>query len=536
MTDTTERFRADLRRPEAYDFPVTDVELRETHISLVFLTEDDVYKVEKPVSLGFLDFSTLELREHYCQEELRLNQRLAPWVYVEVVPVRRDAAGRLTFRASEGGGEVVDYAVHMRRLPDDRELGHVLARRPDNAGEIIDDTARRLASFHRTAQRDDATAARGRHEIVAENALDNFRHSRSLRGDVVEESVWDRAQALTEAALAEHHDLIEARAAAGIPCDTHGDLRLDHIYVLDGKDPVIIDCIEFSENFRYSDPIADLAFLAMDLHFEGWHHWARRLVASYRAASAESREERAAFDRLLPLYVAYRAAVRGKVEAIRRDQLTDPEERATAERKARAYFSLILDQLEKPAQRPCLFLTCGLPASGKSSLARALGGPVFRTDVVRNELFPPSDAGQDGYGEGRYEPDSVDRVYEECARRAVAELAKGGRATVDATFQKERHRLAMIHAARVYAAPVVIFECHLPREEALARLAARTGDASEADATTYEKMAAEWESFGPESEVCRVRIDTSGTPEETLALATQQLVALGLISSALHLA
>src|SRR5262245_11879634 len=241
---------AGLSQPEAYPFPVDTVEVHQTHLSVVFLAGPFAYKIKKPVQLGFVDFSTIELRHHFCQEEVRLNRRLAPSVYLGVVPITCGQSGL----HAEGQGEIVDWAVKMERLPAEATLEQALKR--GQAGpKVLEDLARRLAEFHRKAERGERIAQLGRWDVVAGNARENFEQVRAHVGQTISETVFERLRKLTESWLLRLKPLIDRRFAAGQPCDTHGDLHLDHVYLFPEKKPpddlVIIDCIEFSDRFRF---------------------------------------------------------------------------------------------------------------------------------------------------------------------------------------------------------------------------------------------------------------------------------------------
>jgi uncharacterized protein len=376
-----------LSDPAAYPEPVGAVEVRQTHISAVFLAGTHVYKVKKPVDLGFVDYSTLEKRRHFCDEEVRLNRRLAPEIYHGVVAVTRD--GGAIRMGGEGEGEVVEWAVEMERLPDGATLREHL-RREDLGSAALEELAGRIAAFHASAEGGDDIAASGRFEVVGRNAREDFEQSESQVGDTVSPEVFERLRALTEEALARLRAVIEGRAARGVPRDTHGDLRLGHVYRFPGRRPpadwVVVDCIEFNERFRHADPVADMAFLAMDLTRLGRKDLAWVFAEAYFRAAGDA-EGRA----LLPFYAAYRAAVRGKVEGMKAMEAEVPEsDRAEARAQSRAHWLMTLGELEDGGRRPCLVLVGGLPGSGKSTLARDLAGPagftVIRSDEVRKEL------------------------------------------------------------------------------------------------------------------------------------------------------
>src|SRR5262249_39483761 len=348
-------------------------------------------------------------------EEVRLNRRLAPHIYLGVVPITQ-VNGRLRV---EGTGEPVEWAVKMIRLPENTSLRDRLLR-----GEVVEDDVRRLArvlaAFRRCADGGEHVAAFGRFGVVAGNARENFTQSEPHVGTTLSRTVFDRLRTLTDAALDRLREQIESRAERGVPRDTHGDLHLDHIYLRDDGEPFAIDCIEFNERFRFADPVADLAFLLMDLKFHGRADLAAVLADEY-FREANDEDGRA----LLSFYTAYRAAVRGKVEGFKLAEAEVPaDEKAAAAERAKAHWLLALEELEEPGRRPAVVLVGGLPGTGKSTLAcelTAAGGfEVIRSDVVRKELAGVP--AQTRLGDAFYSPDWTDRTYAECLRRADAML------------------------------------------------------------------------------------------------------------------
>jgi aminoglycoside phosphotransferase family enzyme/predicted kinase len=520
-----------LSRPDAYPDRVATVEVLHTHISVVFVAGEYVYKLKKPVNLGFLDFSTLDKRRHFCEEEVRLNRRLAPTVYLGVVPVTRAGDGlRL-----EGNGEVIEWAVKMRRLPEEATLQQRL-RRDEVSVEQVEALARRLAAFHAAAGSGEHVSSFGRFEVVAGNARENFEQSANQAGVALSRAVFERLQALTEAALERLHPLIDGRAGRGVPRDTHGDLHLDHVYFFPDQPPpddlVIIDCIEFNERFRFADPVADMAFVDMDLEFHGRRELARVFREAYFHASGDD-EGRA----LLPFYKAYRAAVRGKVEGMElAEQEVPGEVRARALAKARAHWLLALGELEEPGRRPCLVLVGGLPGAGKSTLAHGLaeraGFTVIRSDMVRKEIAAdPNLAEKPGSAaEGIYSSEWTEGTYAECRRRCEVLLFEGQRVIVDASFRQEKHRRAFLEAALRWGVPAVFLLCQADADIVRQRLEQRRGDASDADLAVHVQLAGSWDEPGPATRRLLHTLDTGDIPEHSLAKAMAMLRDSGLLS------
>jgi aminoglycoside phosphotransferase family enzyme/predicted kinase len=513
-----------LSRPSAYLFPVDAVRVVQTHISVVFLAGEYAYKVKKPVNPGFLDFSTLEKRHHFCNEEVRLNRRLAPDVYLGVVPVTAAGEG-LRF---EGEGEPVEWAVKMLRLPTGVTL-HERLQAGEVGAALVEALARKIADFHRQTPAPADRRHYSRFDAVARNLSDVLDQGESQAGTTVSRAVLDRLRVLVEDALRRLHPLIESRAERGLTRDAHGDLHLDHVCVFPDRPPpgdlVVIDCIEFNERFRFIDPVADAAFPAMDLAFHGRRDLARVFADAYFGASGDD-EGRA----LLPLYSAYRAAVRGSVEGIKLGEAEVSEaEHAATLGSSRGHWLLGLGELEDPARRPALLLVGGLPGTGKSTVAAAVAARAgfhrVRSDEVRKALagLPEAEYATARLTAGHYTPAWSDRTYAESLRRAEQRLFEGGRVLIDATFREERHRRLFFDAAVRWGVPAPWLVCEAGPETVRQRLAARRGDVSDADWSVYREASSGWEEPGPAARRALRVISTEGTPEEAVAAALDAL-------------
>jgi aminoglycoside phosphotransferase family enzyme/predicted kinase len=516
----TRRLIEQLSRPSAYPHPVDAVEVRQTHISVVFLAGTFAYKIKKSVALGFLDFSTLERRRHFCEEEVRLNRRLAPRVYLGVEPIVVEH-GRL---AIGGSGEPVEWAVKMMRLSEGASLLGRVTR--DEAGPAdMSRLARFLADFHRNAETSPHIVSFGRFDVVAGNARENFTQSEPHIGTTLSRGVFDRLRHLTDVELDRLQPLIESRCDRGVPRDTHGDLHLDHVFLSD-SDLFAIDCIEFNERFRYADPVADIAFLVMDLKRHRRPDLAAVLADDYFRAAADEEGRQ-----LLPFYTAYRAAVRAKVAGFKAsDPAVPAADRAAAIERAKVSWLLALAELEEPSQRPTLVLVGGLPGTGKSTLARELAASaafeVIRSDLVRKEMagLRPEDRG----GEELYTAEWTERTYAGCLARTAAALFDGKRVIVDATFREDRFRQRFSELARRLGLPALLLICEARPDVVRDRLAARTGDVSDATWEVYQRQRGQWDEPGSETAAQVVRIDTNpgANPAE---MARQALRERGLL-------
>ncbi len=515
--------------PTAYLFPAGQVEVHQTHISAVFLAGAYAYKIKKPVDLGFLDFSTLAKRRHFCDQEVLLNRRLAPSVYLGVVPVTRSGEGVQV----EGDGEVIEWAVKMRRLPESATLEKRL-QRGELARESVAHLARRIAAFHAEAQKGETISRFGRFDVIARNMRENFDQSIAQVGRTISSAVVDRLRSLTEQWLERLRPIIEKRAAHGVPRDTHGDLHLDHVYLLPDRPPpddlIIVDCIEFNERFRFADPVSDMAFLSMDLLFHDRPDLAQTFAEVYFETTKDAEGQT-----LLPLYTAYRAAVRAKVEGVKLGEVEIPDaERRRATEKARALWLLSLDRLERANRRPCLILIGGLPGTGKSTLARRLAEHasfrVIRSDVVRKELTAGIGASPatPAFEQGIYSPTWTERSYAECLRRAERLLFQGERVIVDASFREDSRRRLFLELARRMCVRRLFLCCETEAALVRQRLENRRNDASDADSLIYGRMSDRWQSLGALAQTCHRTIGTNVSEQQAVSQALHVLREMGL--------
>lgn len=462
----------------------------QTHLSVVCLAGAYAYKFKKSIRLPFADFSTLAQRRYFCEEECRLNRRLCPEVYLGVWPLRRDEEGRLHFgEGMEDKGEVIDYALRMRRLPAERMLDVLLRENRATASEIRE-IARRVVAFHAEAPRGEEIRAWGDPDKLNEFALANFEEidAMSGSGSVLSGSLRKSLAERTRQDFARHLPLMRKRAAAGHIVDGHGDLHARNICL---SDPVAIyDCIEFNPAFRCGDTATEHAFLLMDLRFRSHGE----LAEVYRDAvfSSTGDEE---MRTLLPMLVRYRAMVRAKVAVIEAgDVELSLDERKSAAATAAAYLRLaVVSVIEENG--PWWVLFCGLPGSGKSHLADALGKashggwPVLSSDHIRKELAGA--APTETLSPEFYSSDFSRRSYEELRRRAEALTSGNGLVILDANFRTREERGHALAAAKATGARLAIVQIETDEAVVRRRLAIRADDSSsvsDADLAVYEKL------------------------------------------------
>lgn len=489
-----------LKRPSAYPHPLESVEIIETHISWLILAGDYVYKIKKPVDFGFLDYSTLSRRHHFCKEELRLNRRTAPTLYLEVVAVDQD--GRFT----EHTDNAVEWAVKMRRF----KQGMLFDRLLDTHSlteTAIRTFARRIAEFHQNIDvRSSADSPYGHPEQIAAPMRENVVQIRDFLGENCPTPQLEAIANWTEEELKRLQTRLETRRDNGHIRECHGDLHLGNVVLIDDV-PTAFDGIEFNDNLNHIDTISEIAFLTMDLKHRRQQPLAHAFVDEYLQHSGDYTG-----ICLLQLYEVYRAMVRAKVTAIRYQQ-TGAQ---TALKEAVAYLDLA-ETLSR-RQRPFLAITGGLSGSGKSTVAARLaqetGAIRLRSDVERKRLFgfQPDQSSDSGVASGIYTQEASQRTYETLAMLAESILAAGGPPViVDATFLNGATRRPFSALADSHAVPFIELITDAPpdvlRERILSR-SRRGNDASEADLAVLERQLEQWQLPDDEKEGCFV-IDTS---------------------------
>jgi aminoglycoside phosphotransferase family enzyme/predicted kinase len=507
MTSTA--LREALHDPAIYPAPTTEVVVRETHISLVFLTDYYVYKIKKPVELGFLDFSTLEQRRYFCHQELVLNRRLSSDVYLDVVALHQDQH-HVTF---EPRGPVVEYAVKMRRLPADCCLD-TWVRRGKDGEALIPAIAQRLAGFHRTHPLPAALDSFGTLDRIQADWQENFAQTHDCIGQTVSHDTFDSIQHAVETFMAQRTAWFAQRVEDGRIRDCHGDLRAEHIYWEEKPGQLqIIDCIEFNPEFRYIDVASEVAFLAMDLDRLGAPEMAHRFVRDYVQATGDM-----GLYRLLDFYRCYRAYVRGKVTSIR---TVPPAQSPSLRQQAESYFIMAARYATRFMQ-PVLLLTTGLIGSGKSTIAEgvtaALDLELFSSDWVRKEragIKPQTPQGA-AYGQGLYDAAHKHQTYEALAHLAQEALQQGRSVLLDASFAKYAERQRMAAIAQEVGARFCILECLAPDSVLRKRLQERqrtSGTVSDAREDLLEQFQHDYEPIRESEKACHVRLDTTRSIE-----------------------
>lgn len=526
-----------LARPEAFPFALPRGEripVLQTHASAVLLTPNRVYKLKKPKNFGFFDFSTPLLRRHFCEQEVRLNTRLAPHIYLGVASVIMFASGRFRFGPTSppdripvpgtplAGGLVVDYAVVMVRLPDEAMLESRVQTGTADASLLME-IAEYVAAFHLSATASEHIASFGSLEVIRANWEENFEQMKPYIGRTLDDTTYSSIVAYIRHFLDERSALFAHRVSHQRIRDCHGDLRLQHVYVLDEQDKAvqqlprfaILDCIEFNERFRYSDVASEVAFLTMELDAIGRPDLSMAFVDSYVAATGDD-----ALREVLPFYTCYRACVRGKVLSFQLDEPEVPTAQREAARQAAVSLFALAAHYAKSPTSPMLMMIGGLMGTGKSTLALALqhelGWELFSSDVVRKGLaqIDPARPQADAFGQGLYNAKWTARTYDALRHQASEALSSGRSVLLDASFLRRTDRQAIAREAAIQGAVVLFVECVCPRAVALQRLAQRwqvrvergslsperSSFASDGRPDLYDAQCARWDTFLPDKE------------------------------------
>lgn len=507
-----------LQDPRRYPHPADSVRVIETHISWVLLAGGYAYKIKKALALGFLDYTTLEMRRVCCEEEIRLNRRTAPDLYLEVVSI-----GGSPQMPEFGAQHAFEYAVRMRRFPNADQMDRMLLR-GDLAPHHIDNLAVVVSRFHAGLPRVDTATRFGTVNSIHAAARQNFEQLREL---LPEESYCDDVSVLSRKAEAEFgacRDIFAARREQGYVRECHGDLHLGNIVLIGGQ-PVIFDCIEFNPALRWIDTMDEAAFATMDLLQRGRSDLAWRFLNAMLEANGDY-----GGISVLRFYLAYRAAVRAKVCAIRAAQ--DDVAQLIRVREldtCRRYLALAGECLAR--RRPALIITCGLPGSGKTTFAQyaleRLGAIRIRSDVERKRLFGLGALESSRAHGDIYTPDATRRTYARLHELAQGLLKAGHTVIVDAAFLLCDERELFHGLARSLSLPFIVAAVNAPRSILSARLQSRSDDASEADALVLEKLEAQQQPLHHDELAWTASFNTTEAPDsETNSRAWGRLNAL----------
>lgn len=522
-----------MAQPDFYPHPVDTVEKCETHISAVFLTGGWVYKVKKAVDFGFLDFSTKEKRRRFCHRECQLNRRLATDIYDGVVKI---TGGKEGYRL-EGGGAVVDYAVRMRQLPDNRSLAYQLQRsRVDQA--FLHELVSRLTAFYARQGASSPGRSAAAYENLRSACENNFHQTLPFTGAFLDRHLFEIVRRTTRSFLERQRTLFDRRAEEGWVRDGHGDLRACHIYHLPQIGVQVIDCIEFDDRLRHIDIISDLAFLAMDFDFAEQPHLGSGLLDIYSRLSQDP-----ATYAILPLYKCYRAMVRCKVSCLNLQTAAAVRERPEVVEDAQRYLNLAY-RYAVSFSRPKIWAFSGLPASGKSTVARAMSktiaAPHLRSDAIRQTLFqaerkpPPAPT----FDTGIYSQVPKRRTYGKLLEQTQSSVGHGKSVIVDATFNRPEYRREIKRLAKDRHLRLTFVECRAPLHVIKSRLHHREQHPSLSQARLQDLDAFRrgFDPLGGAGMTARIVVDTTCSPDECVRriLAEDHRISTACMVSSLH--
>ncbi len=513
-----------LLSPSSYPQNPKEVIHIQTHASDVFIAHPYVYKVKKPVNLGFLDFSTLEKRKHFCEKEVELNRRLCSGTYLGVEEIRfRDGAFSLG-----GEGQTVEYAVKMKRLPESMFLINMLRDGKVNE-EHLSRLVLKLVDFYKSQLSTPEVLEYGSPEKIRVNIHQNFTLARKFIDIMVSPAAYRALKFYNDTFFENKRDVFLERKRQSFIKDCHGDLHLEHIN-FGSPEICIYDCIEFNDSFRYIDIASDIAFLAMDLDYNGYYGYSRYIVSEISRAMNDDTAVQ-----VLDFYKCYRAFVRGKVESIKAHEPEVPEEeKALSMEKAKSYFKLAL-RYAALGSRPTVIATFGMIASGKSTLASMLGeelsSRVISSDYVRKEITGTAltERKFEGYDRGIYIKDITERTYNEIISRGVEELSKNNMVILDASFSKRKWRELLGSEAEERGFEVIFLRTEAPNGVLKERLIRREREVGVSDAriAIFEQFASDFEEPLELEGKKYFRADTEKPPEEVLNTVLRNMVKAG---------
>ncbi len=502
-----------LQKPELYGSKVKSVKVLQTHISFVVLTGEYAYKIKKAVNFGFLDYSTLEKRKHFCEEEVRLNKRLCPDIYLGVVPIRVKN-GDIAFN---GEGAVVEYAVKMKEFPQDNIMTKLLKQGKIDEN-VLDKICSILVDFYNSSERSKEIDKYGTVKSIKKNTDENFEQTKPMIDVTISSETYDYIKTVTNNFLDKKKDVFEKRIKNGYIRDCHGDLHSGNIVIREG-DVCIFDCIEFNKRFRYSDIASDIGFLAMDLDYLGQPYLSSYLIEKY----VEKNSDYGLYD-VLNFYKCYRAYVRGKVAGFKlNDSHVNREEKKEAVETAKRYFELafyyakLFSRDLEGDTAPILFITSGLTGTGKSTLARKIAVDyhtrLISSDVVRKELagIDKFERHHDAYNTGLYSPEKMRVTYEKILQKASVFLRNGENVVLDATFKTRDLREKAKEVAVKNGSDFLILYCNCPEDMVKKYLEERVKKKSISDGRweIYVKQKNSFEPVTPDENV--VEVDVSNT-------------------------
>ena len=430
-----------IKNPKFFGSDIKSVDIIQTHISYVALTGKYAYKIKKQVNYGFLDFSTVEKRKYYCDEEMRLNRRLCPDIYLDVIPITK----KNSILELNGYGEIVDYAIKMKEFLQQNIMTNLL-KQGKIVKEKIEDICDILVKFYNSEGNSKEIDRYGELEVVKRNICENFEQTEPMIDITIPKNSYEYIKNLSQQFFRKKKDLFEKRIKHKNIKNCHGDLHSGNIVVTDEK-IYIFDCIEFNKRFRYCDTASDIGFLAMDLDFMNYPYLSSYLIKKYIEKSKDI-----GILEMLNFYKSYRAYVRGKVIGFKlNDSKISNEKKQDIINTTKKYFELSeyyakLFSLDIKNKKPLIFIIGGLTGVGKSTFSLKISidynAHIINTDIIRKELAGINifERHHDEINTGLYSPEKIDQTYKKAIEKASDFLKNGKNVVLDATFQKKKYR------------------------------------------------------------------------------------------------
>lgn len=487
-------------QPEFYPHPVTEpIELMQTHASYVFLTGDYAYKIKKPVNFGFFDYSTLAQRQHFCHEELRMNQPITSNIYLDVLPITQTGAKFVL----GGTGEPVEYVLKMHQFPQEALLSTMFEQGKLTEAHI-EELGRVVAQFHRQTQTNDYIRSFGEVGQIRQSIDENYQQTQKYIGIVQTQQQYEETKQFTDTFFTQRQELFAQRRENDWIRECHGDLHLGNICLWHNKIQ-LFDRIEFNEPFRFVDVMYDIAFTVMDLEERGRQDFANAFLNTYIEQTGDWEGLQ-----ILPLYLSRQAYVRGKVISFLLDDPAVPEEaKEEAATTASKYYHLAWEYTKTHQGR--LILMSGLSGSGKTTVARQLarrfGAIHLRTDAVRKQLagIPLEQRG----GKELYTAAMSQKTYDRLLELGMILAKEGLTVILDGKYDRQNLRGEAIHKANYHQLPLQIIHCTAPESVLRDRLISRTGDISDATADLLQSQLAAAEPFTDAEKPLVTTLDTT---------------------------
>ncbi len=505
--------------PKTYPHETNEIKLIQTHLSWVFLAGEFVYKIKKPVDFGFLDFTTLDKRHFFCKEEIRLNKRLCPDIYLGVVPITKRSKNEFSIGEN---GEVVEWAVRMKRMPEEGIMS-CLINRDEITKKDIDAISNILVPFYNKAKAREDKVFLGGIDVVRENCEENFAQTKDFIGNLVKERDYEFIVKYTRDFLEKNKTLFKKRQEERYIVEGHGDLYSANICIDRKKEKIyIFDCIEFNERFRYGDVAVDIGFLAMDLDFLGLCDLSSIFIKDFQEKTGDND-----LLRLMDFYKCYRAYVRAKIGCFTwASPEIDEKTKNESFNNAKRYFRLALRYAGGISKVPRLICFMGLSGTGKSTLSREFskieGISYYNSDYVRKEYVCGIGAETkrlEPYGKGIYSKEYTERTYRALFRLAGRHLIVGEDVVLDATFLTREKRARLKEVARASGARLILTNCICPDDTAISRMEKRLESGKDVSDGRKEIYLSQKRGFEPptneEADVL-INLDTSSSLSESI--------------------